>query len=171
MLVAHHRRNAAAETRSPATPRPITAALRCKGATVHLRRPSRPPRPCRRPGPSPRWPWLPPLPVPSPPQDAADDRPLRLRAQSRQERSLRARNPQRKHVLVLLDPVFVVFPTEVLACSVQEHARVSENRWQRHFPNPVLAYVTPWCVISAIRCMFVVFGFIVESMYCCTIKL
>ncbi|KAF8676001.1 hypothetical protein HU200_047504 [Digitaria exilis] len=27
---------------------------------------------------------------------------------------------------------------------LNEHARVSENRWQRHFPNPVLAYVTPW---------------------------
>nr|CAB3473614.1 unnamed protein product [Digitaria exilis] len=26
---------------------------------------------------------------------------------------------------------------------LNEHARVSENRWQRHFPNPVLAYVTP----------------------------
>nr|TKW15423.1 hypothetical protein SEVIR_5G236600v2 [Setaria viridis]TKW15431.1 hypothetical protein SEVIR_5G236600v2 [Setaria viridis] len=25
-----------------------------------------------------------------------------------------------------------------------EHTRVSENRSQRHFPNPVLAYVTPW---------------------------
>uniref|UniRef100_A0A453F2G6 Chitinase domain-containing protein 1 n=1 Tax=Aegilops tauschii subsp. strangulata TaxID=200361 RepID=A0A453F2G6_AEGTS len=29
---------------------------------------------------------------------------------------------------------------EILA----EHARVSENRSRRHFPNPVLAYVTPW---------------------------
>ncbi|KAJ1284362.1 hypothetical protein BS78_03G197800 [Paspalum vaginatum] len=25
-----------------------------------------------------------------------------------------------------------------------EHARVSENRSQRNFPNPILAYVTPW---------------------------
>ncbi|WVZ69641.1 hypothetical protein U9M48_018400, partial [Paspalum notatum var. saurae] len=29
---------------------------------------------------------------------------------------------------------------EILA----EHARISENRSQRNFPNPILAYVTPW---------------------------
>ncbi|KAL6842573.1 hypothetical protein ACP4OV_027417 [Aristida adscensionis] len=27
---------------------------------------------------------------------------------------------------------------------LSEHGRVSENRSRRHFPNPVLAYVTPW---------------------------
>lgn len=36
---------------------------------------------------------------------------------------------------------------------MQEHARVSENRSRRNFQNPVLAYVTPWYVIAAIRHM------------------
>ena len=59
----------------------------------------------------------------------------------------------------------------MLACCMQEHTRVSENRSQRNFPNPVLAYVTPWCVISAIMCMFMVFSFVRELLYCSTITI
>jgi hypothetical protein len=59
----------------------------------------------------------------------------------------------------------------VLVCCMQEHTRVSEKRSQRQFPNPVLAYVTPWCAISAILCMLVEFAFISGYMYCCTIQI
>lgn len=118
---AHRRRNAAAEARSPETPRPVAATLRCKGTTLRVRFPSHPSRPSRRPGPRRRRPWLlrPPLQVPSPPPDAADDRSLCIRARPRQARRLRTRDPHRKHLLVLLagrclDPVFPVLLTRVL---------------------------------------------------------
>ena len=103
----HRRRNAAEEARSPETPRPVAAVLRCKSATLRLRLASHPPR-SPPPGPRPRRPWLlrPPLPVPSPHPDATDYRPLRLRARSRQARRLRTRDPRCKHLaVVLLDPI------------------------------------------------------------------
>ena len=65
---------------------------------------------------------------------------------------------------------FSILDRVVLVCCMQEHTRVSEKRSQRQFPNPVLAYVTPWCAISAILCMLVVFAFI-NGYDTCTVAL
>lgn len=105
LVVRRHRRgNAAEEARSPETPRPVAAVLRCKSTTLRLRLASHTPRSPPSPGARPRRPWLlrPPLPVPSPLPDATDYRPLRLRARSRQARRLRTRDPRCKHLAVVL---------------------------------------------------------------------